>query len=447
MSFNVLDFGAVGDGKTLNTTAIASAIAAVKKTGGGELYFPAGIYRSGTISATDNLTIHLAPGAILYASGDLSDYLMEEPGKHQPCAFISAWEVENFTICGSGTIYGSGLSFWKTAEGDPVSWGTHPEEEIKSSLDLSNLFRAPPERPSLIRCFHCKNVKISDITLQDSACYTVWLLGCTNVKISGLTIRNHNRGPNTDGLDIDCCQQVMISNCNIETCDDAIALKSDCDRADVPDTFGVQDITVSNCILWSRCCGVRVGYEGNAPIRDCTFSNLVINHAKHALDIISVGSTLFPHITRGAKIERIRFSDITMRNVGTAFFLWAGNETGCSTHCGFIRNIDFFHIEGRTEETCFIGSDLPGKIDHLSFHQVHLEMKRKGESTSVLRDDRMPSVWGGSFGMGGLRLLRTGKIRMDHVSIFSDQDDHEVLVLEEAEIPEQINCLFIKSSN
>ncbi len=102
--FNVLEYGASGDGCTMNTAAIAKAVAAVKAAGGGELYFPAGTYLSGTISAVDNLTIHLAPGATLLASGDFSDYVIARPGQYQSCEFISACDVENFTIYGADSV-------------------------------------------------------------------------------------------------------------------------------------------------------------------------------------------------------------------------------------------------------------------------------------------------------------------------------------------------------
>lgn len=442
--FNILEYGASGDGCTMNTAAIAKAVAAVKAAGGGELYFPAGTYLSGTISAVDNLTIHLAPGATLLASGDFSDYVIARPGQYQSCEFISACDVENFTIYGAGSICGNGFAFWKTPEGDSVSWEKNPESEKESSLDLTDIFRGVRERPTLIRCYHCRNVKISDVSLLDSACYTVWALACTDLKISGVTIRNHICGPNTDGLDIDCCRKVMISNCNIKTCDDAIALKSDCFRSGVSEDSGVQDVTVTNCILWSRCCGIRVGYEGNAPITDCSFSNIIINHANHGIDLISVCSKLVPHVTRGARIERLRFSDITIRDAGIGFYLWAGNDPGKSEHAGWIREIDFFHIDCRSEETSFAGSDMPGKISDLNFHQVVLRVKRKVEwpDHSPVREDRMPSVWGGGYRMGGFRLLRTRDVRMDYVRIFSDCSESEVLVLDDAENTESFNCKF-----
>ena len=99
--FNVLEYGASGDGCTMNSAAIAKAVAAVKAAGGGELYFPAGTYLSGTISVVDNLTIHLAPGTTLLASGDFSDYVIARPGQYQSCEFISSCDVENFTIYGA----------------------------------------------------------------------------------------------------------------------------------------------------------------------------------------------------------------------------------------------------------------------------------------------------------------------------------------------------------
>ncbi len=238
----------------------------------------------------------------------------------------------------------------------------------------------------------------------------------------------------------------MISDCNIETCDDAIALKSDCARAEVPEEFGVQDVTVTNCILWSRCCGIRIGFEGNAPITDCSFSNIIINHANHGIDMISVCPKQVPAITHGARIKRIRFSDIIIRDTGIGFYIWAGNTPGRNEFDGFIREIEFSHITCQSEETSFIGAERTGVIGDLNFHQVDLAVKRKTQwpDHSPYRDDRMPSVWGGGYRMGGMRLLRTGRICMDHVTIRSDISEPDILFTEQSTLPELNNCIFKK---
>ena len=109
-----------------------------------------------------------------------------------------------------------------------------------------------------------------DVTLLNSPCYTLWLIGCNNVNIDGVTIHNPHDGPNTDGIDVDCCSNVRVANCSIDGGDDAIAIKSD--SGTLGEDKPCENVTVTNCVLCSvPACEVRIGYEGDAVIRNCTF--------------------------------------------------------------------------------------------------------------------------------------------------------------------------------
>ena len=165
-------------------------------------------------------------------------------------------------------------------------------------------------------------------------CYTIWAIGCDNVVIDGITIRNPHDGPNTDGIDIDCCSDVRISNCSIDGGDDAIAIKSDAYQ--LGEDKPCENVVVTNCVLCSvPACGVRIGYEGDAVIRNCTFSNLTIFDTDIGLDMVSILPAR-PNILKGTRCENILFDNIVMRNVNQAFISgWARRRTAMPRYtCG-----------------------------------------------------------------------------------------------------------------
>ena len=124
-------------------------------------------------------------------------------------------------------------------------------------------------------------------------------------------------------FDIDCSCNVVISDCNIKSGDDCIALKSDIKR--LGENKECKNIVVNNCILCSSTCAIRVGYEGDGVIKNCTFSNLVIYDTGKGIDIISILPDLaipFTEISLGAKISNLMFSNIVMENVKQAIYIW-----------------------------------------------------------------------------------------------------------------------------
>ncbi len=362
----VTDFGAKGDGLTLNTSAIQKAIDACYRAGGGMVRFTRGTFISGTLFLKDNVTVHLDADAVLMGSRNRQDYqpitgLLTVEGKPSFGAggsfLIYTENAKHISIEGRGEINGNGDTFW--------------EEEM-----FTKWVRKPREwRPRSLICFvNCKFIIIRDIQLNNSPCYTLWPLGCDDINIEGVTIRNPLDGPNTDGIDIDCCRRVSISNCNIEGGDDAIAIKSDSGRLGQEER-PCENIVVTNCILSSPpACAIRVGYEGDSPIRNATFSNLAMYSSNHGIDIISIlpdRGDDFP-IIRGTRVENIQFDNIVMQDVTQPIYLWMGNDKKDIESSCFMRNIRISNLIATSGGTSFIGSTMEKYIENINLSNINI---------------------------------------------------------------------------
>lgn len=376
------DFGAKGDGKTLNTLAIQKTIDACTQAGGGMVRITQGTYISGTLFLKNGVLLYIDAGAVIMGSKNRQDYqtiqrlnVKKKPAFGNGGSFlIYAENAKHISIEGKGEINGSGDTFW--------------DEEM-----VNTWVRKPKEwRPRGLICFvNCQFINLRDFFLSNSPFFTIWPLGCDDIKIDGITIRNLTYGPNTDGIDIDCCRRVSITNCNIEGGDDAIAIKSD------GGTLGTEErpcenIVVSNCILSSPpACGIRIGYEGDSPIKNCTFSNLAIYNSNHGIDIISI----LPNrddvaIIKGTRVENIQFDNIVMQDVRQPIYLWMGNERKDVESSVYMRNIRISNLIARGAGDSFIGSTMGKNIENIFLSNILIIPTKYISKDTALNSD----VWG-----------------------------------------------------
>jgi hypothetical protein len=299
--FNVKDFGAIGDGKSKDTQAIQSAIDAAQKSGGGTVFLSAGTYLSGTLFLRDNITLHFEAGCILLGSTDQVDYPPTLPRfrsyteRYVQQSLIFGEGLENIALVGRGRIDGQGTTF--------------------------NLlpFR---KRPYLIRLISCKNVRVRDITLVNSAMWVQHYLACDDLVISGIRV-NSFKGVNNDGCDIDGCRNVRISDCYIHSSDDALVLKSTSNRS-------CENVTITNCVLSSESQGFKLGTESNGGFRNINMNNCTIR--KPGLDeydrdqaprgVAAIGLLMID----GGIMERVNISDITVRGMNAVLFIRVRNR-------------------------------------------------------------------------------------------------------------------------
>ena len=292
--FNVRNYGAAGDGVQLDTKAIQATIDSCALSGGGTVYFSSGQYLSGTLFLKNNVTIYLDAGASLLGSKNLADYpeticeYRSYTDNYTVRSLIYAEKVHNISIIGRGTIDGQGAAF-KT----PKPHAEHYKE-----------------RPYLIRMIECNQVTVRDVTIQNSAMWVQHYLACDNVNIDGIAVHsvvNHNN----DGIDIDSCHRVRISNCEIHSGDDAIVLKATSDRV-------CRDVTITNCILSSRANAFKLGTESNGGFQNITMSNCTIYDTR--------GCAIALEEVDGGTLEQVNVNNVVIQNSGGAIFLRLGNR-------------------------------------------------------------------------------------------------------------------------
>lgn len=384
MLYNIRDFGAVGDGITLDSAAIQRAVNAVRDSGSpGTVVIPQGEYRCGSIECVSDLTIQFEPGARLVASDNIADFSERKEYTFLSHYFFGAFNCKNLTFQGNGLIDGNGFAFWHKdyCNGSPAETFVDPAHENNVSFPL----RPHSCRPVVMMFVECENIVLRDFTVINGAAFTIWPLACSHVRIENLDIKNYRQGPNSDALDIDSCSDVFISNCRLDAGDDCIALKTSHYRLEKPRPC--ERICVSNCILSSPTCGIRVGFEGDAPIRDCVFSNLVIYDSGHGVDMISVTAhRTVMTIEHGCDIENIAFSNIVMRNVKAALYLRAGRFGAVAAeqpaYRAHIKDITFSGITAYTMDASFIGSveNFPHCVENITLRDITLHCERNERS-------------------------------------------------------------------
>lgn len=245
--FNITDFGAVPDGKTLCTEAFSKAVSKCEQMGGGTVYVPAGTFFTGAIHLVSNTNLYLDAGATLLFSQDLEDYPLvnsrwegEEKLMYSP--LIYGDNVENVSITGFGILNGQGDIWWK----------------------LNNEHKLKYPRPRFICFQNSERVLIEGIQIINSPAWTVNPVNCNNVTINKISIKNPADSPNTDGINPDSCRNVRVSNCYISVGDDCIAIKSGVEQSKF--RIPCENISITNCTMLDGHGGVVIGSEMSGSV-------------------------------------------------------------------------------------------------------------------------------------------------------------------------------------
>jgi hypothetical protein len=282
LPINVRDHGARGDGSTKDTAALQRALDAAALRGGGRVVFPDGLYLSGTLQVGSNTHIELRPGALLQGSPDIADYPLvggTVRGDRRDRHLLVLNDAHGVRIDGGGIIDGAGPAFWEP-QTHPLAW-----------------MATKPHRPSpMILCAGCSDLVIENLTLRNSPGWTLHLHVCDRVRVCWVKIVNPPFGPNTDGINIDGCQEVEVTDCRVETGADAIAIKTS------GDARGCRDIRVANCLLRSNCVALKLGAgESFHDMRQIEVRDCVVQNSHRPITVYSL---------EGAVIE-----DVTFRNI------------------------------------------------------------------------------------------------------------------------------------
>lgn len=279
-TYDPREFGALGDGTTLDTAAIQRAIDACASAGGGTVALHGGTFLSGTLILKSHVALYLERGARLVGSPQISDYAAAEITlKNIAWALIFADGADNIAVSGPGSLECNGKAF-------------------KGEVGPSGRLRDRTPRPVVVRFRNCTNVRLDQFKLRDYPVFGVHLIGCRDVVIEDLVIDCFVQ-PNNDGIDLWDCEKVFISNCSISTGDDCIAIYSE-HRA-------CSDITVVNCQLSTPCQAVRLGPHSIKNLERITVANCVFRDVGH--------SGLCLQMCQGGTMQDLVFSNIVMENV------------------------------------------------------------------------------------------------------------------------------------
>ena len=391
MTCTILDFGAVGDGKALNTGAIQSAIDACTASGGGRVVIPAGKYLSGTICLKSNVELHLESGAELISSLDPADMpdLMgdfdddnRDTGWAGGC-FLLARHAENVTISGSGRIDGRGREvFYEDAD----DGGSH-----ESPLKVRGY------RPRMSFLEDVKNLTVRGVTFYDAAFWTLHMAGCRDVLIDGIRIENNERGPNNDGLDPDCCQNVIIRGCVIRCADDAIVVKT---TAPMTKKYGAcTNILIADCILRSHSSALKIGTETWGDIHHITMHDCILEDCTRGIGVWSrdggrIHDIVIHHVSGSTRRYRDRVRQdsevVVWWGKGEAVFLSATQRAGVDRLPGVIESVFLDHLHFFCEGAITIAGETQCPIRNVRIEDSAFLWKRQG---SLLPDclDEQPS--------------------------------------------------------
>jgi polygalacturonase len=333
--FNIRSYGAAGDGKTVDTKAINDAIDAAARVGGGTVFFPAGTYLSYSIHLKSNIALYLGQGSVILAADSAAGGKYDAPEanehnkyqdfghSHWQNSLIWGEHLENISITGPGTIYGKGLSRGFTrSEG----W------ERRGINARPWLIEGGANKAIALKL--CRNVILKDFTVIYGGHFGLLATGVDN-----LTIDNLKMDTNRDGMDIDCCRNVRISNCTVNSPnDDAICLKSSFALGYARAT---ENVTITNCQVSGYDVGtfingtfqrkefnqvpdqegptgrIKFGTESNGGFKNITITNCVFDYCRGlALETVD-----------GGLLEDVTISNITMRDiVNSPFFLRLGGR-------------------------------------------------------------------------------------------------------------------------
>lgn len=337
----ITNFGAINDGKTLNTAAFANAISECNKNGGGRVVVPKGTWLTAPIELKSNVNLYVEKDAVIQFTTDHTQYPIIKNGatstSYNTASPIYAYDAENIAITGFGIIDGAGDSwrpvkkskvtegYWKqlTQKGvisnDGKIWWPSNEAMFGETF-LSDLKKQKPNavandyigardfmRPHLLFMVNCKNILVQNVKLQNSPKFVFYPSKCTNLTIDGANVYNDWWAQNGDGIDISACKNVFIYNTTVSVGDDGICMKSSGKNAGADDA-NLQNIVIAQCTVYKAHGGFVIGSNTDGGMK-----NIYVTHCKFSGS--DVGIRVKSNAGRGGKVQNIYCSNIEMNDI------------------------------------------------------------------------------------------------------------------------------------
>ncbi len=369
--FNVKDFGATGIKDDLAQEAIQAAVDACAAAGGGTVLVPPGDYTSGTIHLRSHVRLHVEAGATVYSLHDKSRFDKD--------SLLYGEDLVGVTIEGRGVFDGE-AGYDRRLKGDHEDDFIRPNQVEMEALGLPLLraFPKPDQAGKMVLLVRCTDVRISGVSFVDSPSWTIHPVACERLVIDGVYIRSSLKdGVWADGIDPDGCKDVRISNCTVETGDDALVFYS-------MDWFGparpCENITVTNCRLSSASSAVKFCDGNIGGIRNVTIDNCVITGSNRGIAFMTFD---------GGAVENVVLSNLTIETVRHEWFWWGDGEPfhfnikkRSEVHAswpkekdrpaGAIRNVKIQNVIARGYGSSVCNGHPDSWLDGISFENVKL---------------------------------------------------------------------------
>ncbi len=359
--YDVRDYGAVGDGTTLDTVAIQRAIdeAAASSSSSAQVLVRGGRrYLTGTLQLKGGIDFHLADDAELIVSANREHYAGG--------AVLTAHEAHGLRISGTGSIHGRAREFM-----------THYDEEHE-------WWRPAEFRPKMFVLTGCTDLEVRDLTIREAPEWGLHMLGCVGVLVDNVKIRNLLGVPNCDGIDPDHCRDVEIRNCNIVCGDDAIVIKTTRQGA----RYGASsNITVKDCVIETQDSGLKIGTETTQDIHDIRFERCEIRSSSRGLCI---------QLRDEGNVYNVTFRDIKFVSRYHSDPWWGRGEAisltaiprNPQTKVGSIHDIHIQNVNGRAENSVRVNGSPESRIRNVQLQNVAVTLDRWTKYRGGLFDNR-----------------------------------------------------------
>jgi polygalacturonase len=357
--FNVVEQGAVGDGRTLDTAAIQKAIDAAVAAGGGRVLVPGGkTFVSGQLKLGDGVDFHVAEGATLLASEQRRLYAAGDE------VLILADGVKHPSVSGSGIIDGNS------------------DKYIAAKGEVTH--RMGAGRPGIVKFVRCPDAAVRNVTIRNSAHATILLAGCHNAAIENVKITNDRKVPNAYGLVIDRCRGVKVLNCEIDTGDDAVVIKN---TARYNDDTACEDIAVDKCVLGSNSAAFKIGTETVGDFRRISVSDSEVRASNRGLAIL---------VRDSGRVSDVTFTDIRIETHLVADRWWGKAEPihvsvfprQLMDQPGKVRNMKFVNIRATGENGVFIAASDKASIENMLLDNVQIAIRKSADFPGGVYDTR-----------------------------------------------------------